>query len=68
MLVLMRSTEIDRTEEWTYEGMSLGYRRHVEPWRGTLSWATVNLDTGTVIAVDDVECVPHLLISPENEM
>ncbi len=73
-------TEIDRTKEWTFEGKRLGYRRHVDPWSGGICWATVNLDTDEVVAVENsysadgehfavaASCMPHMLNVPPDTL
>ena len=74
-------TEIDRTKEWTFEGKRLGYRRHVSPHGHGIVWATVNLDTGEVLATESAydlgegkqftaaaSCTPHMLVLPDNIM
>mgnify|MGYP001566900258 CR=1 FL=1 len=74
-------TDIDRTKEWTFNGMRLGYRRHVSPWRGDICWATVNLDTNEVLAIESplpyigescftaaATCPPHDLVVPPDAL
>lgn len=63
---------IDRTKEWTLPD---GRRQHVSPWTSSICWATVNLDTMEVLAVEDgymgdtmtavASCNVHQLIVPE---
>jgi hypothetical protein len=72
--------EIDRTKEWTANGMRFGYRQHVSPWGGGIVWATVNLDTGEVVATENTyfaddehfavsaSCTPHTLVVPDNAL
>lgn len=70
-------TEIDRTKEWTVDGVRFGYRQHVSPWGHGVCWATVNLDTGEVVATESAydfgegevftaaaSCMPHSLVVP----
>lgn len=70
-------TEIDRTREWRLhpDGHLLGYRQHVDPHGGGISWATVDLVTNEVIALEQycpelgrhiggASCHPHQLVTP----
>jgi hypothetical protein len=69
---------IDRKREWRLhpDGPLLGYRQHVSPYGG-IAWATVNLDTNEVIALEHYDyylrdyiggasCHPHQLAVPDD--
>lgn len=70
-------TDIDRTKTWRLhpDGHLLGYRHHVSPYGG-IAWATVDLDTNEVIALEHphpyregdflagASCPPHQLVVP----
>lgn len=72
-------TKIDRTREWTNQGRRLGYRQHISPWGHGICWATVDLNTGEVLATESAydfgdgvqftaaaSCTPHMLVVPDS--